>query len=106
MASPSAPPTQVEVLTSAAARPALSAGTPALAAVLTPTKTKPRPTDMIISPGRRFGRYEPCTGMRESQYTAADEMIAPVTMIGRVPIRAKSCDAIPDEMATPNVTGT
>src|SRR5919201_1758207 len=58
IASPKAPPTQVDVFTSAAARPALSGGTPAFAAVLTPTKTKPRPNDMITRPGRRFSRYE------------------------------------------------
>src|ERR1700756_4052551 len=52
IASPSAPPTHVEVLISAAASPALSAGTPAFAAVLTPTNTKPSPNDMTSSPGR------------------------------------------------------
>src|SRR5919198_3938162 len=105
IASPKAPPTHVEVLIRAAASPALSGGTPALAAVLTPTKTKPRPNDMIRSAGSRSPRYEPCTGMRESQYTAPEEIRAPVTMIGRVPMRANSCEAMPDEMATPAVAG-
>src|SRR5919205_116292 len=63
IASPKAPPTQVDVFTSAAARPALSGGTPAFAAVLAPTKTKPRPNDMIMRPGRRFAREEPWTGV-------------------------------------------
>src|SRR5919197_4279819 len=67
IASPKAPSTQVDVFTSAAARPALSGGTPAFAAVLTPTKTKPRANDMIMRPGRRVSGEEPCTGMRDSQ---------------------------------------
>src|SRR5919198_4628218 len=91
IASPNAPPTHVDVLTKAAASPALSGGTPALAAVLTPTKTNPRPNDMITSPGSRSPTYEPCTGMRESQYTAPAEISAPETMIGRVPTWEKSC---------------
>src|SRR5919197_5330258 len=67
IASPKAPPTQVDVFTSAAARPALSGGTPAFAAVFTPTKTKPKPKEMITRPGRGFSREEPCTGVRDNQ---------------------------------------
>src|SRR5919201_2393397 len=51
IASPKAPPTQVDVFTSAAASPALSGGTPALAAVLTPTKTKARANEMNTRAG-------------------------------------------------------
>jgi hypothetical protein len=53
IASPSAPPTQVEALTRPAARPALSGGTPACAAVVTATKIAPNSKDMITGPGRR-----------------------------------------------------
>src|SRR5215207_6992855 len=56
IASPSAPPTCCEALSSAAARPAFSAGTPALAAVVTATKTAPRPIDITTRPGSRSGR--------------------------------------------------
>jgi hypothetical protein len=55
IAIPSAPPSQVEALTRAAASPALSGATPACAAVVKPTKTAPRPTDMISRPGSRSG---------------------------------------------------
>jgi hypothetical protein len=44
--------------------------------------------------------------MRESQKTAPAATTAPVTTIGRVPIRAKSCDATPEATATPAVTGS
>ena len=53
IASPSAPPSCCEAFRSAAASPALSAGTPAFAAVVTPTNTAPRPIDVIIMPGSR-----------------------------------------------------
>ena len=56
IASPSAPPTCCEALSSAAASPALSAGTPAFAAVVTATNTAPRPIDMTIMPGSRSVR--------------------------------------------------
>src|SRR6201993_3422886 len=105
IASPSAPPTHVDVLISAAASPALSAGTPAFAAVLTPTNTKPSPNDMTTSPGRMSPRYAPCTGTPDSRYTPAAPIRAPATMIGRVPRRWNSCDAMPDEIATPAVAG-
>ena len=45
-----------EVLSSPAARPAWSAGTPALAAVVTPTNTAPSPIDMTARPGSRSVR--------------------------------------------------
>jgi hypothetical protein len=48
-------------------KPALSAGTPAFAAVVTPTNTGPKPIERTIMPGSRSERYEPCTGIRESQ---------------------------------------
>src|ERR671924_2336348 len=105
MASPNAPPTHVDVLIRAAASPALSGGTPALAAVLTPTKTNPSPNDMIASPGSRSPRYEPCTGMRDSQYTAPAETSAPETMIGRVPRRGNNREANPGGNATPAGAG-
>jgi hypothetical protein len=53
IASPRAPPTCWEALRSAAASPALSAGTPAFAAVVTATNTAPRPIDITTRPGRR-----------------------------------------------------
>src|ERR671937_2331451 len=56
IASPKAPPTQVDVFTSAAARPALSGGTPAFAAVFTPAKTKASPNNHITTPGQRRSR--------------------------------------------------
>ena len=56
IASPSAPPTCCDALSSAAARPACPAATPALAAVVTATNTAPRPIDMIIIPGSRSVR--------------------------------------------------
>src|SRR5580693_7205212 len=54
IASPSAAPTWVDAVTSAPANPASEGGTPALAAVWTPTNTPPRPNPMIISPGNRL----------------------------------------------------
>ncbi len=65
IASPSAEPSWSEVLSRPAASPACSAGTPALAAVVTVTKTAPSPTDMISSPGSRSAAYEPWAGTRE-----------------------------------------
>src|SRR2546423_15401864 len=61
---PSAPPSHVDELIIAAARPALSAGTPACAAVVTPTNTAPSPRARITSGGRRSGAYEPAPGGR------------------------------------------
>src|SRR5919197_5941483 len=55
-ASPSAPPSCCDALRRAAARPALSAGTPALAAVATPTKTPPAPSARTSMPGSRSAR--------------------------------------------------
>ncbi len=53
IASPSAAPTWVDAVTSAPASPASDGGTPALAAVCTPTNTPPSPNPMIIRPGNR-----------------------------------------------------
>ena len=56
IARPSAVPSCWEVLSRPAASPALSAGTPALAAVVTETKTAPSPIDMTTRPGSRSVR--------------------------------------------------
>src|SRR6266511_581754 len=56
IASPSAPPSCWEALSSEAASPALSGGTPALAAVVTPTNTGPVPIATRIIPGSRSER--------------------------------------------------
>ena len=45
------------------------------------------------------------TGIRESQYSPAAATRAPPTISGRVPTRAISCEEIPAEMMTPNVSG-
>src|SRR5450755_774023 len=105
IASPSALPICCDELSSAAASPALSADTPALAAVVTPTKTAPRPNDTTSSPGRRSVRYEPSVGISESQYKPADAISAPAMTTGRVPTRASSCEEIPAAMPTPTVNG-
>src|SRR6185437_16711267 len=67
IASPSAPPSHCDALSSAAARPALSAGTPAFAAVATATNRPAIPSPTSSSPGSRSVVYEPPTGMRDSQ---------------------------------------
>src|ERR671934_50052 len=46
--------------------PALSAGTPACAAVVTATNTPPRPNARITSGGSRSGQYEPSAGIFDS----------------------------------------
>jgi hypothetical protein len=43
--------------------------------------------------------------MRDSQKTAPEARAAPATMIGRVPMRLNSVEAMPEEIATPKVTG-
>src|ERR1700730_1258127 len=53
IANPRAAPSWEEAWIKEAARPALSGGTPALAAVWTATNTAPSPTDMINRPGSR-----------------------------------------------------
>lgn len=87
IARPKAPPSCWEALSREAARPALSAGTPALAAVVTATNTGPRPSDRMSIPGNRSALNEPWTGRRDSQYTPPAAINAPPTMSGRVPIR-------------------
>ena len=66
-ASPSAPPSCCDALSSAAARPALSGGTPSLAAVTVATKTAPMPNATMSRPGSRSPTNEPWTGMRDSR---------------------------------------
>src|SRR5271169_581965 len=56
IARPRAAPTVDDVVISAAASPALWAGTPALAAFCTPTMTAPSPSAMITRPGSRSVR--------------------------------------------------
>ena len=90
---------------SEAARPALSPGTPAFAAVVTPTNIGPTPSDMITMPGSRSLTYEPSTGMRDSQYTPPAATSAPPTITGRVPTRVRSCDATPAATPIATVTG-
>jgi hypothetical protein len=53
IASPSAAPTWVDALTSAPARPASDGGTPAFAAVCTPTNSPPSPKAMMTRPGNK-----------------------------------------------------
>jgi hypothetical protein len=67
IARPSAAPSCCAVFRSPAASPALSSPTPAFAAVVAPTKTKPTPNAVTSSPGRMFDTYDPSTGIRESQ---------------------------------------
>jgi hypothetical protein len=55
------------VLRRPAASPALSSLTPALAAVVAPTNTPPRPIEAMTRPGRMSETYEPSTGIRDSQ---------------------------------------
>src|SRR5262249_17497848 len=62
-----APRSHCEALSSAAASPALSLGTPALAAVATATKRPAMPRPTSSRPGSRSVVYEPPTGMRDSQ---------------------------------------
>ena len=62
MASPSAPPICWEELTSAAARPARDGGTPALAAVVVPTKTPPMPERHDQHPGQQVAEVAAVDG--------------------------------------------
>jgi hypothetical protein len=43
--------------------------------------------------------------MRESQYNPPATITAPATMTGFVPMRPKSCEAMPEEMMKPPVKG-
>src|SRR5260370_33175643 len=95
-----APPTCCEALSSAAARPARSAGTPALAAVATATNTAPRPNEKIIRPGPRSVREEPCTGTRGRSYTPPAEITEPATHMGRGPVVDRIWRQMPAETRT------
>ena len=106
IARPSAPPTCCEAFSSEAARPALSAGTPALAAVVTPTNTGPIPTERTSIPGRRSARKDPWTGIRESQYMPPAAIRAPTTITGRVPTLESSCEETPAAIPMAKHSGT
>src|SRR5689334_6273506 len=67
IARPSAPPSHGDALSSAAASPALSLGTPAFAAVATATNRPAMPSPTRSRPGRRSEVYDPATGIRDSQ---------------------------------------
>ena len=95
IARPSAPPSHCDALRSAAASPALSAGTPAFAAVATATNRPAMPSPTSRRPGNRSAAYEPPTGIRDSQYRPPAPIAAPAMITGRVPTRAKSCDETP-----------
>ena len=56
-----------DALNSPAARPALSPGTPALAAAATDTNTDPAPRDITRNPGSKSPTYEPCSGTRDRE---------------------------------------
>src|SRR5215204_2065795 len=105
IASPSAPPTCCEALSSAAASPDSPSATPAFAAVRTATNMAPSPSEVITRPGRRSARYEPSTGMRDSQYTPPEPISEPTTITGRVPRRGTSWEAMPAATPTPKVSG-
>src|ERR671931_78500 len=105
IASPSAPPSCCDALSSAAASPALSAGTPAFAAVVTPTKTPPPPSARMSVPGSRSATYEPSTGMRDSQYSPPAATIAPTMITGLVPTRERSWEEMPALTATAKQSG-
>src|SRR6266516_795174 len=64
-ASPDAPPNCIEAFKSPEAMPAWSAGTPSVAAVVTPVKTAPAPRATRAMPGSRSPRKAPSTGTCE-----------------------------------------
>jgi hypothetical protein len=49
--------------------------------------------------------YDPSTGMRESQKIPPAVISAPTSMIGRVPTRARSWEAIPAPTTATSVCG-
>ena len=50
-------------------------------------------------------RYEPSTGIRDSQYRPPAAITAPTTMTGLVPMRANSCEEMLAAMMKPPVSG-
>ena len=101
IATPRAPPSHIDELINAAARPALSGDTPSWAAVVVPTSTAPRPSDVSVSAGRTLDQYEPSTGIFESQKMPPAPRVAPATITGRVPTLPIRFVAIPAEITTP-----
>jgi hypothetical protein len=71
---------------------------------VTATNIGPTPTATSSIPGSRSLRYDPCTGIRESQNTPAAVTSAPTT-IRRVPVFAGSCEDIPAAIAEATVIG-
>ena len=104
IARPRALPICLAAVSSAAASPALSAGTPALAAMVTPTNTAPAPSDIMSRPGRgrEVGAVDRDAG-EPVDAGGGDQRAA--TMTGAFRSGRSAAWRCPAEIATPAVTG-
>src|SRR5436190_1995536 len=104
-ARPSAPPTCWVVLIMPLASPCSRSGTPEIAAIVSGTKARPRPTAASREGPRMSATKLPWTEICENQISPAAISAMPVARIGLKPTFVTSADATPAETTIDSASG-